>query len=248
MRQRLIWTVYARGFVHFATGFTDNQRVKGDESMDGVSAGYRVVFMLFAILAFGKISVAAELPKKAASAPGTLVQKTESQKEIGKWDEFRGIKWGADITSLTGFETNPMMQGVGNYWRKDEKLTLGGATLRGILWRFYKGKLYHVVVTGENGTFPAVKAATESRYGKSYQDTSDKYREAYTWAGTDSDGKKITVEVSRDKETETVSCFFTYVPLEEQEYADAARNGNESKRKADADFKEKAQKGAKEDF
>jgi hypothetical protein len=216
--------------------------------MAGKGGVHPIFLILLAAAMNGMTSFAGDVPSKAASVEDNH-SKTEEQRETGKWDGFRGIRWGADLKSMNGFVApNALMAEVGNYFRKDEKLTLGGLPLRDILWRFYKGKLYHVVITGEDGTFPALKAETERRYGNTYRDTSTEYREAYTWSGADSNGNKVTLEVSRDKEMGTVSCYFTYVPLEEQESSEGASKAVEDRKKTNAEAKEKALQDRKTDW
>ena len=174
------------------------------------------------------------VPKSAPTASESSVKPQDSPLDPGRWDGFRGIKWGADVKTLIGFEAeNAAMEQIGNYYRRDEKLSLGPIQLREILWRFYKGQLYHVVIEGENGTFSKLKEATKERYGRTFKDVSDKYRESYLWSGNDREGKKVTLEVSRDKETGRVSCYFTYVPLEEAENRNIEIRNVERERKAE---------------
>ena len=175
--------------------------------------------LTFAILsAFALCSLGASTPDEKSP---------EKQPELGKWDGFRGIKWGTDLKSLTGFAAFSSVIETGNYRRKDEKLTLGSVPLQEIRWQFYKGKLYHVLITGEDGTFSSLKTETVKRYGKTYKDTSDKLNEDYTWSGKNSDGEKVTVQVTRERQFGMVLVYFTYWPLEEQFFKEKGKENAE---------------------
>jgi hypothetical protein len=200
-----------------------------------------------AVLLFIAMNVFAQTP----DVPKTMDTKKDAsvKPDTEKWDGFRGVNWGTDIKTLNGFTSpNAALQELGHYLRKDESLKLGGASLKEVLWRFYKGQLYHVVIEGRDGTFPALKEATETRYGKACKNISTKYKEAYAWKGLNSKGEPVTLEVSLDKETGRVSCYFTYIPLEEQESKEIeARNATNTNKDREAKTAVKA-RSQKEDW
>jgi hypothetical protein len=149
------------------------------------------------------------------SVKGT-VEKAHTPTDLPKWDGFRGIKWGTDIKTLTGFdlkEMTPWKQGT--YSRKNEEMTLGGAKLKEVQWLFYEGRLFQVgIITPDAGAFKALKEATERRYGKDYRDASHGEFESYTWTGITSDGKKVMLEMRGYGGLYTF--FFVYTPIDEK--------------------------------
>lgn len=96
-------------------------------------------------------------------------------------DSFRDIKWGTDISSLSGMnyieDFSTPIEGVSTpnlkvYTRENDELQIGGAKLEEISYLFYKNKFSMVAIT-TNGlaNFKALKDATFTKFGKGQQPT-----------------------------------------------------------------------------
>ncbi len=101
-------------------------------------------------------------------------------------DGFRGIKWGTDISTLSGMRylgTDPSWGGIKGYTRKNEALHLGSAKLKRIEYNFWRGKFFSVwVITQGYTNWAGLRDAVFEKYGKGYQD--NKYIEYYRWLGS----------------------------------------------------------------
>ena len=98
-------------------------------------------------------------------------------------DEFRGIKWGTDISTLSDMEyyvTNPSYGGVKIYTRKNEGLHLGAAKLEGIYYYFWRGKFCIVVIDTKGSiNWTSLKEAVFEKFGWGSQP--NEYIEKYFW-------------------------------------------------------------------
>lgn len=218
-------------------------------------AAATLVLVLLACSATGESKKASpehrndQVDTKAGAQPARPTGAEEAKPELGLWDGFRGVRWGTQLSSLSGFKTaNQTTAQAGNYTRDSEKLMLGGARLKDVVWRFYRGRLYHVLVEAQPNTFDALKSVTIERFGKSYKNTSTEYLESYTWSGSNSKGESVTFEVKRDKQTGRVSGFFTYAPLEQAESNDATQTERTKRERRKLTESEQAKSGARSDF
>ena len=95
-------------------------------------------------------------------------------------DGFRGIKWGANISrrpDMTHIEKNM-------YLRKNDKLTIGDASLRDIHYRAYKGRLGGVIIRYKDyNNHEKLKRVFFQLYGKGRQP--NPFEEKYNWIGSD---------------------------------------------------------------
>ena len=83
-------------------------------------------------------------------------------------DGFRGIKWGSSSKSLSKEFT---MVDKGSYYKKNEKLKIGGAKLEFVGYMFYKNKFYTgAVKTKGKENKSALIAAFKSKFGKPTND------------------------------------------------------------------------------
>ena len=95
--------------------------------------------------------------------------------------DFRGLLWGADLTSQTGLVpvTKPLPL-PGTYFRTDELLRLGQAELRSVAYYFPKGKLTGVGIVFEGqDNFFLLKDHLIEHYGPGRQ-MGDRY--GWTWS------------------------------------------------------------------
>ncbi len=69
----------------------------------------------------------------------------------GEPDGFRGIKWGADVSSVSGLSQIAADGNLLLYEKRDDRLQMGEVTLQQVIYGFYKGRFYMGMVY-----FPAV--------------------------------------------------------------------------------------------
>jgi len=100
-------------------------------------------------------------------------------------DDFRGIKWGTNISTLSDMEcisTDPSYGGSKVYTRKSDVLHLGDAELKGIGYYSWRGKFCAVWVRTEGSTnFSGLREAVFEKFGRGYQD--NEYIGFYVWRG-----------------------------------------------------------------
>ena len=121
-------------------------------------------------------------------APGQLVgQEGAEFKPDSEPDEFRGIKWGADISTLKDMVfVMTIDKNSKRYERKGDELKMGKAKLDYIQYEFRKGKFYLVEMWFQGiENFNHVKETMFEKYGKG-QIMSEK-TESYFWEGEKTD-------------------------------------------------------------
>jgi len=79
---------------------------------------------------------------------------------------FRGLRFGRDISGIPGL-TQAYREGAAAYYRRPgDSLELGDLRLTDILYGFFRGKLFAVVMrVGEGGDFEALRRAYVAKYG-----------------------------------------------------------------------------------
>lgn len=113
-------------------------------------------------------------PQARAASPA---QKTEPlieassavSKEVGGTG-LKDIFWQMtpkDIPGLKKIQTDPAYGGIDEYWRPDESPALGSALLDGMIYRFWRNRLYSVMiwVAGRPG-YKRLRSAVTERYGQ----------------------------------------------------------------------------------
>ena len=96
-----------------------------------------------------------------------------AQQKMKAPDNFRGIKWGTDIKTLSGFKDSgwvpnliPEYKDVKRY-RRDENKKVGEIKVDGIEYAFYKGKFYAGCIFFKDANkYSILKDALEQKYGK----------------------------------------------------------------------------------
>jgi len=100
-------------------------------------------------------------------------------------DNFRGINWGTNINDISGMICIKCDdKHMKNYIRKDDKLKIGDAEIKKIVYDFYKDRFLAVFIEFEGSdNFRFLKSTLSQLYGKG--DQSNPYIEYFTWAGRD---------------------------------------------------------------
>lgn len=122
-------------------------------------------------------------------------------------DGFRDIKWGTDLSSLSGMQylrTEQSYGGVKIYLRDGDELTIGRANLNKIEYNFWKEKLCGVFIFTEGFTnFDGLKAAVFEKFGKGSQ--SNRFMERFAWFGAQTDMILKYSEISKKGELFMIS-------------------------------------------
>jgi hypothetical protein len=125
-------------------------------------------------------------------APGQLVGQEEAEFKAGSEpDGFRGIKWGADISTLKDMVfVMAIDKDVKRYERKRDELKIGKAKLDYIHYEFRKGRFY-LVEMGFQGieNLNNLKETMFEIYGKgrSMSEKTEGVSESYFWEGEKTD-------------------------------------------------------------
>lgn len=129
----------------------------------------RILFFVLVFLAIGN---------SAFAYPGNFKPGSEP-------DGFRGIKWGTELSTLSGMEylrTDPSYGGIPFYTKEKDDLTIGGAKLETVEYGFWQGKLYIVIINTKGSVnWSGLEDATFEKFGEGFQ--SNKYIENFFWSG-----------------------------------------------------------------
>ena len=102
---------------------------------------------------------------------------------------LQGLHWNASPESISGLvkiKTDPVYGGLDQYHRPDESLNLGGARLDGMVYGFWRDRLYSIMfwVDGRPG-YRSLAETVRSYYGNGTPSTTG--LERYIWQDRDTD-------------------------------------------------------------
>jgi len=102
------------------------------------------------------------------------------EKMINEPKEFRGKKWGADISEFTDMVKAGDLDGIQRYSKNNDKLNIGEAVLDEIKYDFYKGKFYAVrIKIYDRESFDKIRETLSENYG--YKDSKTEGDQEYIW-------------------------------------------------------------------
>lgn len=120
---------------------------------------------------------------------------------------FRGVKWGSELSTLSGFRK---VLGAGDtvfYAREGEKEGIGAASVASIRYLFYKGQLRQVWIMAEGaGNFAALQSALFEAFGKPVR--VDSHDGSSEWIGARTT-IMLSAAQSSEKEKMEVMLIFT---------------------------------------
>lgn len=123
-----------------------------------------------------------EKKKRYSPSRKTKTRTRATRRRVGDFD-FRGIKWGTNISTLDDMEyyaTDPSYGGIKIYTRNNDDLHIGGAKIKRIEYKFWRGEFCSVVIYTEGYVnYSGLKEATFKKFGRGYQ--SNEYIERYFW-------------------------------------------------------------------
>ena len=121
--------------------------------------------------------------------------------------EFRGIKWGAEITQLSDMEFQVKSAGLDIYSRKNENLAFGSADLKAVAYSFYKDRFCAVFVAYEDwSNFNALMLALSEMYGSGKRDENNPLE--HTWLG-----KNIFIILDYNELSAQGKIIYYYAPI-----------------------------------
>lgn len=125
-------------------------------------------------------------------------------------DNFRGIKWGTNIDTLSDMK---LIEDGGDekfYNRKNEKMKMGEATLDDVIYVFYKGKFSGVMIEFNSKlNFEKTKNTFFYVYGNAEQP--NQFLEEYLWVGDD-----VFIGLTYTEIEKKGSAAYAFIPLLEE--------------------------------
>lgn len=138
-------------------------------------------------------------------------------------DSFRGIKWGNNISESPDMGIVEDGGDSKYYIKKNDKMKIGDAELERVVYGFYKGRFYFVLIEFKGlVNYLSIKETFQQLYGEGYRP--NRFMEEYVWFGSTVD---ISLEYKEILKKGTAIYFFKPIIDEKK-----------------ADMKEKAKKGS----
>jgi hypothetical protein len=122
---------------------------------------------------------------------------------------FRGIKWGTELGSLSDMEIVNESESEKMAVRKNEKMTIGKATVGLIRYFFYKGKFYSVYISfTDRENFTRLKQGLSVLHG---QPEESRMVNTYYWFGKD-----VDISFRYNEMLGIGSIMYSYLPISDQ--------------------------------
>lgn len=135
-------------------------------------------------------------------------------------DNFRGIKWGADLGKLPEFKEVKKQ----TYEKKHEKMKIGDADLDKVLYVARKDEFYAVMIFYNNPiNYLILKEVLFGVYGEVEQVCPLRELEIYLWHG-----KNVNIEYNYNYKTNKGSIRYTYLPVSEKVSLDREQRDREA--------------------
>lgn len=128
------------------------------------------------------------------------------------WEGFRGLKWGQVIQEGEEFTKVDTDGDIDAFTRKGDKLTIGTANLKSIVYFVYDTRLMSVQIKAQGKqTFEYLKSTLASKYGRSIQP--NEFIEKYFWLSENNIKSGVGVILSINPITEEIDCVFCDLTL-----------------------------------
>jgi hypothetical protein len=139
-------------------------------------------------------------------------------------DNFRGIKWNTDISTLSDLVLKDDSGGINYYEKENDKMNIGPADVKKIGYGFYKDKFYTVMIMFDgDSNFGNIKETLSHTYGDGVQQ--NQFMEEYKWFG-----KFVYIYLHYKEISRKGSLSYYYIPILKQRRAielEKARKGND---------------------
>ena len=139
-----------------------------------------------------------------------------SSKPYPEQTGFRDIKWGTEISALTGMEKVEQEKSSNNdlvlYTRKGDTLAIGKAKLKNIFYGFWMGNFESVWIDFEgDDNFETLKNELFEQFGK----VRESVKEFYAWGGKDTE---MSLSYSKDRHNGILSIDSRKISEERRAY------------------------------
>ncbi len=125
----------------------------------------------------------------------------------GDPDNFRGIKWGADFSSLSGFNQIAQEGALSFYEKTDDALQMDDVKVDQIIYGFYKGRFYTAMIYFPSSSFARMKDIVVKQFGQPAEP--DKTPSKLVW-----DGTSVTVLLAQANTPESSRLAYIYKPIQ----------------------------------
>jgi len=125
----------------------------------------------------------------------------------GEQDNFRGIKWGAEFSSLSGFNQIAHDGDLTFFEKQGETLQMESIKLDQIIYGFHKGRFYTAMVYFPASAFPRMKEILTGQMGEPTQP--DKTPSKLAW-----DGPNVTVLLTTGGNADLARLAYVYKPVQ----------------------------------
>ena len=167
-------------------------------------------------------------PADQSASPAPAAPSAAPPPSLDKWAGFRGLKWAANIADAPGMIL--VEDGVYKkyYRREGDKLAIGGAELKRIVYGFYKARFCWLYIQTQGFlNWSALKDAVFAIYGKGYQP--NQYIDRWYWGGSFTAGvKDVTMCLEYNKFSEESKLLMDYEPIRAEEKAEEAKKAKEA--------------------
>jgi hypothetical protein len=122
-------------------------------------------------------------------------------------DNFRGIRWGVNITELHDMRLDEVNGDAKYYVKENDKMKIGDADIKKVDYAFYKGRFYSVQIRFSNSlNFSKIKETFFQLYGSAYRP--NRFMEDYWW-----DGSNVIIELKYNEISEEGIAIYMFKPI-----------------------------------
>lgn len=98
-------------------------------------------------------------------------------------DDFKGIKWGANLSTLPDMVQRANEKGVKYCRRKNDKMTIGNINVGSITYLFYKDRFYSVQILFPDANYDKMREKLYKEHGMDTFFDPHSFVGKYTWSG-----------------------------------------------------------------
>ncbi len=125
----------------------------------------------------------------------------------GEPDSFRNIKWGADVSSLSGLNRIAGEGDLAFYTKENDSLQFDGLKVDQVIYGFHKNRFYTVMIYFPGPGFNKMKEIMSGKLGE--PGMPDKTPSKLVW-----DGSTVTVLLTSSGDSETARLAYLYKPVQ----------------------------------
>ncbi len=122
-------------------------------------------------------------------------------------DDFRGIKWGTPIDSLSGFSQIANEGNLSFFEKNNDQLQLDDIKLDQVIYGFHKGRFYTAMIYFPAAGFSRVQEIMSRRFGK--PSLPDNTPSKAMW-----DGPNVSVLLSLGNSPDSARLAYLYKPIQ----------------------------------